>query len=114
MSILLGSNLALGVIIFGWLPVSFALGLWASLTSLATGTVIGTPLVAPWRWSPCAPPPISPPAAGAAFGVRGRLLGSVIGLLLSLGYTALTLWVGGDALVGTLHRLLGLPAGDAS
>ena len=32
--------------------------------------------------------------------MRGRLIGSVIGLLLSLGYTALTLWVGGDAVVG--------------
>src|SRR5207249_4160843 len=50
-------------------------------------------------------------SSGAAFGVRGRLLGSIIGLLLSLGYTALTLWVGGDAMVGALHRLLGLPAG---
>ncbi|OEV30700.1 transporter, partial [Streptomyces nanshensis] len=43
------------------------------------------------------------------FGVRGRLLGSAIGLLLSLGYTALTLWVGGDAMVGSLARLFGLP-----
>jgi hypothetical protein len=32
------------------------------------------------------------------------LLGSVIGLLLSLGCTALTLRVGGDAVVGSLNR----------
>ena len=37
-SILLGSNLCLGVIIFGWLPPSFGLGWWASVSSVVAGT----------------------------------------------------------------------------
>ncbi|PWI44234.1 cytosine permease [Streptomyces sp. ICBB 8177] len=113
-SILLGSNLALGVIVFGWLPVSFGLGWWASFTSLAAGTLVGTVLVAPLALVSLRTATNLSTSSGAHFGVRGRLLGSTIGLLLSLGYTALTLWVGGDAVVGCLHRMLGLPTGPAS
>lgn len=113
-SILLGSNLALGVIVFGWLPVSFGLGWWASVTSLLLGTVVGTVLVAPLALVSLRTATNLSTSSGAHFGVRGRLLGSVIGLLLSLGYTALTLWVGGDAVVGCLGRLVGLPAGGWS
>jgi purine-cytosine permease-like protein len=108
-SFLLGSNLALGVVIFGWLPVSFGLGFWPSVTSLVLGTVIGTLLVAPLALVSLRTATNLSTSSGARFGVRGRLVGSVIGLLLSLGYTALTLWTGGDAMVGTLGRLFGLP-----
>lgn len=113
-SILLGSNLALGVVIFGWLPVSFGLGFWPSVTSLVAGTVAGTLLTAPLALVSLRSATNLSTSSGAHFGVRGRLIGSVIGLLLSLGYTALTLWVGGDAVVGVLHRLVGLPAGGAA
>ncbi|MCM2425964.1 cytosine permease [Streptomyces sp. RKAG337] len=113
-SILLGSNLALGVIVFGWLPVSFGLGWWASVSALAAGTLVGTLLTAPLALVSLRSATNLSTSSGAHFGVRGRLLGSVIGLLLSLGYTALTLWVGGDAVVGCLNRLFGLPTGAAS
>jgi purine-cytosine permease-like protein len=113
-SILLGSNLALGVIVFGWLPVSFGLGWWASFSSLVAGTLVGTLLVAPLALVSLRTATNLSTSSGAHFGVRGRLLGSVIGLLLSLGYTALTLWVGGDAVVGSLNRLIGLPTGGVT
>ncbi|MFD7918675.1 cytosine permease [Streptomyces sp. NPDC059740] len=112
-SILLGSNLALGVVIFGWLPVSFGLGFWPSVTSLLVGTLAGTLLTAPLALVSLRTGTNLSTSSGAHFGVRGRLVGSVIGLLLSLGYTALTLWVGGDAVVGTLTRLTGLPSSGA-
>ncbi|PJN42324.1 cytosine permease [Streptomyces sp. CB02959] len=113
-SILLGSNLALGVVIFGWLPVSFGLGFWGSVTSLAAGTLVGALLTAPLALVSLRSATNLSTSSGAFFGVRGRLIGSVIGLLLSLGYTALTLWVGGDAMVDCLHRLIGLPADGAA
>ncbi|WKX74459.1 cytosine permease [Streptomyces sp. XD-27] len=108
-SILLGSNLALGVVIFGWLPVSFGLGFWPSVTSLVAGTLVGTLLTAPLALVSLRTGTNLSTSSGAHFGVRGRLVGSVIGLLLSLGYTALTLWVGGDAMVGCLTRMVGMP-----
>ncbi|MFH8796794.1 cytosine permease [Streptomyces sp. NPDC017941] len=113
-SILLGSNLCLGVIVFGWLPVSFGLGFWQSVTAVVAGTLLGTALTAPLALVSLRTATNLSTSSGAQFGVRGRLVGSVVGLLLSLGYTALTLWIGGDVLVGALHRLTGLPAGGFS
>ncbi|MGW7469058.1 cytosine permease [Streptomyces xantholiticus] len=110
-AILLGSNLCLGVIVFGWLPVSFGLGLWPSVTSVVAGTLVGVAVTAPLALVSLRTATNLSTSSGAAFGVRGRLVGSVVGLLLSLGYTALTLWIGGDVVIGTLARLAGLPTG---
>ncbi|MFD3679714.1 cytosine permease [Streptomyces sp. NPDC058613] len=109
MSILLGSNLCLGVIVFGWLPPSFGLGLWPSVTAIVTGTVVGIAFTAPLALVSLRTGTNLSTSSGAQFGVRGRLVGSVVGLLLSLGYTALTLWIGGDVMAGVLSRLTGLP-----
>ncbi|MGP9018363.1 cytosine permease [Streptomyces sp. BR1] len=113
-SILLGSNLCLGVIVFGWLPVSFGLGWWASVSAIVAGTLVGTLLTAPLALVSLRTATNLSTSSGAQFGVRGRLVGSVVGLLLSLGYTALTVWIGGDAMTGVLHRLFGLPTGGLS
>ncbi|MFG1667322.1 cytosine permease [Streptomyces sp. Y7] len=113
-SILLGSNLCLGVIVFGWLPPSFGLGWWASVSSIVVGTVVGTALTAPLALISLRTATNLSTSSGAQFGVRGRLVGSVVGLLLALGYTALTVWIGGDVMVGVLGRLVGLPANGVS
>ncbi|QUH04476.1 cytosine permease [Saccharopolyspora erythraea] len=112
--ILLGSNMCLGVVIFGWLPASFGLEFWPSVTSMIAGTLLGTLLVAPLSLVSFRTGTNLSTSSGGTFGVRGRLIGSVIGLLLSLGYAALTVWTGGAAVVGPLHRLLGLPDGGVS
>lgn len=113
-SILLGSNLCLGVIVFGWLPPSFGLDWWASVSSVVVGTVAGTALTAPLALISLRTATNLSTSSGAQFGVRGRLVGSVVGLLLALGYTALTVWIGGDVMVGVLGRLVGLPASGVS
>ncbi|MEV0058007.1 cytosine permease [Saccharopolyspora shandongensis] len=107
--ILLGSNMCLGVVIFGWLPASFGLSFWPAVTSMIAGTLLGTLLVAPLALVSLKTGTNLSTSSGGTFGVRGRLIGSVIGLLLSLGYAALTVWTGGAAVVGPLHRLFGLP-----
>jgi purine-cytosine permease-like protein len=108
-TILLGSNLCLGVIVFGWLPPSFGLDWWASVSSVVAGTVAGTALTAPLALISLRTATNLSTSSGAQFGVRGRLVGSVVGLLLALGYTALTVWIGGDVMLGVLARLTGLP-----
>ncbi|MFI5978722.1 cytosine permease [Streptomyces sp. NPDC051452] len=113
-SILLGSNLCLGVIIFGWLPPSFGLGWWASVSSVVAGTVVGTLFTAPLALVSLRTATNLSTSSGAQFGVRGRLVGSVVGLLLALGYTALTVWIGGDVMLGVLGRLFGVPADGVS
>ncbi|MFJ8468506.1 cytosine permease [Streptomyces swartbergensis] len=113
-SILLGSNLCLGVIVFGWLPPSFGLDWWSSVSAVLAGTVVGVVLTAPLALVSLRTGTNLSTSSGAQFGVRGRLVGSVVGLLLALGYTALTVWIGGDVMVGVLGRLAGLPQGGVS
>lgn len=111
-SILIGSNLCLGVIVFGWLPVSFGLGWWPAITSIIVGTVVGAAIIAPLALISLRTATNLSTSSGAAFGVRGRLIGSSVGLLLALGYTAVTLWTGGDVMIGVLTRMLGLSTGN--
>ncbi|MGW0817734.1 cytosine permease [Streptomyces viridiviolaceus] len=113
-TILLGSNLCLGVIVFGWLPPSFGLDWWASVSAVVAGTVVGTAFTAPLALVSLRTGTNLSTSSGAQFGVRGRLVGSVVGLLLALGYTALTVWIGGDVMVSVLGRLAGLPQGGVS
>ncbi|MFF8873599.1 cytosine permease [Streptomyces massasporeus] len=113
-SILLGSNLCLGVIVFGWLPPSFGLDWWSSVGAVLAGTVVGVLFTAPLALVSLRTGTNLSTSSGAQFGVRGRLVGSVVGLLLALGYTALTVWIGGDVMVSVLGRLAGLPQGGLS
>ncbi|MEG8277858.1 cytosine permease [Streptomyces sp. AHA2] len=113
-SILLGSNLCLGVIVFGWLPPSFGLDWWSSVGAVVAGTVVGVAFTAPLALVSLRTGTNLSTSSGAQFGVRGRLVGSVVGLLLALGYTALTVWIGGDVMVSVLGRLAGLPQGGTS
>ncbi|MFI9614143.1 cytosine permease [Streptomyces sp. NPDC052023] len=113
-SILLGSNLCFGVIVFGWLPPSFGLDWWGSVSAILVGTVAGTAVTAPLALISLRTATNLSTSSGAQFGVRGRLVGSVVGLLLALGYTALTVWIGGDVTVRVLERLFGMPASGLS
>lgn len=114
LAILVGSNLCLGIVIFGWLPATFGLDFWACLTAQVAGTLLATALVAPMALISMRTGTNLSTSSGAQFGVRGRLIGSTIGLLLSLGYAALTVWTGGAAVVEPLARMLGLPNGSVS
>lgn len=78
------------------------------------GTAVGVAVTAPLALVSLRTATNLSTSSGAAFGVRGRLIGSVVGLVLSLGYTALTLWIGGDVMLGTLSRIAGVPTGAAA
>lgn len=46
-AVLWGGNLCLSVMVFGWLPVVYGLGWWASVTAIVLGTLLGSLFVAP-------------------------------------------------------------------
>jgi purine-cytosine permease-like protein len=107
--ILIGGNLALGIIVLGWLPVSFGLGWWPSFWSIVAGNAVGATLLAPASLIGPRSGTNGPVASGAYFGVVGRMLGSVIGILFCIGFFSLAVWTGGQAAVAGLHRLITLP-----
>ncbi len=111
-SILWGGNLSLSVTVFGWLVILYGLSWWASVAAIVAGTLLGSLAVTPLALLGLRSATNNSVSSGAYFGVRGRLIASVIGLLLCLGYVALTIWTGGDAVVGGLDRTFGIAASD--
>ena len=105
----IGGNLAFSIVLFGWLPLTFGLGWWATVSSMVVGYAVGALLVTPMGLLGPRTGSNNSVASGAQFGVLGRLVGSVIGLLIALCYVALAIWAGGQAIVAPAARLLGTP-----
>src|SRR5215208_6531809 len=108
----IGGNLAFSIVLFGWLPLTFGLGWWATVTSMLVGYTIGALLVTPMGLLGPRTGSNNSVSSGAHFGVLGRLIGSVIGLLIAACYAALAIWAGGQAIVAPAARLFGAPDGE--
>jgi purine-cytosine permease-like protein len=110
----IGGNLAFSIVLFGWLPLTFGLGWWSTVTSMVVGYAIGALLVTPMGLLGPRTGSNNSVASGAQFGVLGRLVGSIIGLLIALCYVALAIWAGGQAIVAPAARMLGTPHSAAA
>jgi purine-cytosine permease-like protein len=109
-----GGNLAFSVIVFGWLPITFGLGWWSTVSASVVGLALGTLVTAPLALLGPRTGTNNTVSSGAHFGVTGRLVGSGLTLAFALAYAAIAVWTSGDALVGAAHRLIGTPTGDAA
>jgi purine-cytosine permease-like protein len=112
-TMLLGGNLSMSVMIFGWLAISYGLDFWSSVSSVFVGTLFGSAIVAWTSLLGYRSATNNSVTSGAFFGVRGRLIASAIGLLLCLQYIALTIWTGGDVLSAAVARLTGITSSNA-
>jgi purine-cytosine permease-like protein len=106
-TMLLGGNLSLSVMVFGWLAILYGLDLWGAVTAIIAGTAVGAALVAATSLLGYRSATNNSVTSGAFFGVQGRLVASAIGLLICLQYSALTVWTGGDAIAAGIARLTG-------
>ena len=111
-TMLLGGNLSMSVMIFGWLAISYGLDFWSSVSSVFVGTLFGSAIVAWTSLLGYRSATNNSVTSGAFFGVRGRLIASAIGLLLCLQYIALTIWTGGDVLSSAVARLTGVTSSN--
>ena len=103
--IFLGSNMALSVMVFGWLAIVYGLSWWQSVSAIIVGTLVAAAFVSSssllgWKGATN-----NSVASGAIFGVRGRLVASFVGLLLCIQYVALTVWTGGEIISSGWARL---------
>jgi purine-cytosine permease-like protein len=104
-TVFVGSNLSLSVMVFGWLSILYGLSWWQSVSAIVFGTFIASVAVSfssllGWRGSTN-----NSVASGAFFGVKGRLIASFVGLLLCIQYVALTVWTGGETISAGWARL---------
>src|SRR4051795_2558251 len=107
--IFVGTSVGLGAVAFGWVGMSFGLGVWDTIAAIAAGTVGGQVLLVPMILLGSRAATNDATASGATFGRRGRLVGSDIGRLTCLVSVALTVWTSGSAGVTVAGRLFGLP-----
>ena len=110
-AIVIGSNFSLGIVVFGWLAISLGLSFWSALTSLVVGVTVGMPFIFPLILIGYRTATNNSTASGAYFGVRGRLIGSVIGLLVSIAIAAITIWTAADIVIAALSRFFGITDG---
>jgi purine-cytosine permease-like protein len=103
-----GADLTLGVIVIGWLAVVFGLNWWSAFTALTIGTLVGSLVFAPMLRFGKRTGTNGAVSSGAHFGVVGRLIGSIVGLLSALGFYALTVWTSGEGLIAGGAKLLGM------
>jgi purine-cytosine permease-like protein len=107
--IMTGSCVTFPLIIQGWIPIAFGLSWWASFWAVVVGSLVGSLLLAPMALLSPRTGTNNPVGSSAHFGILGRIVGSVLGLLISIVFTALAIWTGGDAISASLARLVGTP-----
>lgn len=112
LAVFIGGNLAFSIIVFGWLPVTFGLGWWSTITSCAVGLAVGTLIAAPLALLGTRTGTNNPVSSGAHFGIRGRFIGSGLTLVFALAYAAIAVWTSGDAIIAAAERLFGFPVND--
>ena len=100
-----GGNLSLSVMVFGWLTILYGLGWWESVSAIIVGTFVGSLLVAGAGLLGYRSATNNSVTSGAFFGVRGRLIASLVGLLLCLQYIALAIWTGGETIAAVWAKL---------
>lgn len=105
--ILIGGNFAFSLIIFGWLPVSFGLDFTQAAAAIVVGNLVGAVILAPMALFGPRTGTNNSVSSGALFGVVGRVVGSALALFSALGFIALAVWTGGQAMAGGLARLAG-------
>lgn len=105
--VLCGSQFAFGIMMIGALPIFFGLGWWAAFWALTIGLAIGSFVIGPIAILSQRTGTNGALASGAHFGVKGSIIGSLLNIVISIGFYALMVWTGAQAFVAGGHRLFG-------
>jgi purine-cytosine permease-like protein len=108
------AQFSFGTVVLGALPVVFGLSWWASVAAIVVGATAGGLLIASLVRFGLRTATNDPISSGAHFGVRGRVLGSLITILVGLGFFSIATWTGGTAMMVACARLFGTPTGKGA
>lgn len=106
-----GPQFGFGNMLFGALAIAFGLSWWAAFWAITAGSLVGAGLFL--MLTPIAPKTgtNSQVSSGAAFGVRGRLIGSGVTWFIALGFFVILTYTSGEALLSAFHRWWGTSTG---
>ena len=101
-----GAN-TFATVLLGTFPIAFGLSFWQGVGAVVLGVLVGTLFLMPMGIFGPRTGTNNAVASGAHLGVRGRIAGSFLSLLTAIAFYSISVWVGGDALVGAFVRLFG-------
>ncbi|MEI6590645.1 MAG: cytosine permease [Actinomycetes bacterium] len=101
-----GAN-TFATVLLGTFPIAFGLSFWQGVAAVTLGVLVGTLFLMPMGLFGPRTGTNNAVSSGAHLGVRGRIAGSFLSLLTAIAFYSISVWVGGDALVGAFVRLFG-------
>ncbi len=101
-----GAN-TFATVLLGTFPIAFGLSFWQGVGSVVLGVLVGTLFLMPMGIFGPRTGTNNAVSSGAHLGVRGRIAGSFLSLLTAIAFYSISVWVGGDALVGAFVKLFG-------
>ncbi len=106
-----GAN-TFATVLLGTFPILLGLSLWQAVAATVLGLLVGTLFLMPMGLFGPLTGTNNAVSSGAHFGVRGRVVGSLLSLLTAIAFYSISVWVSGDALVGAMIRLWGVNDSD--
>jgi purine-cytosine permease-like protein len=101
-----GAN-TFATVLLGTFPIFFGLSFWEGVAAAVLGVLAGTLFLMPMGLFGPRTGTNNAVSSGAHLGVTGRIAGSFLSLLTAIAFYSISVWVGGDALVGAFVRLFG-------
>jgi purine-cytosine permease-like protein len=101
-----GAN-TFATVLLGTFPIFFGLSFWEGVGAAVLGVLVGTLFLMPMGLFGPRTGTNNAVSSGAHLGVTGRIAGSFLSLLTAVAFYSISVWVGGDALVGAFVRLFG-------
>jgi purine-cytosine permease-like protein len=102
-----GAN-TFATVLLGTFPIAFGLSFWEGVAATVLGVLVGTLFLMPMGLFGPRTGTNNAVSSGAHLGVSGRIAGSFLSLLTAIAFYSISVWVGGDALVGAFVRLFGV------
>jgi len=102
-----GAN-TFATVLLGTFPIAFGLSFWQGVGAVILGVLVGTLFLMPMGIFGPRTGTNNAVSSGAHLGVRGRIAGSFLSLLTAIAFYSISVWVGGDALVGAFVKLFGV------
>jgi len=103
-----GAN-TFATVLLGTFSIALGLSFWQAVLATLTGVLVGAMFLMPMGLFGPKTGTNNAVSSGAHFGVRGRVVGSFLSLLTAIAFYSISVWVSGDAIVGALTRLAGIP-----
>jgi purine-cytosine permease-like protein len=107
-------NAYLGILVLGSLPIVFGLSWWQAFWAVLAGTFVGSLLFAPMTLFGPRTGTTDPYTSRAHFGIRGGGITGLVTALIGIGFYALAIWTGGQAIIVVTHHAFGWSTGNGA